>query len=42
MMTFSGGGTRSAALSYGVLQQLRDTLVTINGKKRRLLDELDL
>ena len=42
MMTFSGGGTRSAALSYGVLQHLRDTPVTINGKERRLLDEIDL
>lgn len=41
-MTFSGGGTRSAALSYGVLQQLRDTNVTINNKQRRLLDEIDL
>ncbi len=42
MMTFSGGGTRSAALSYGALQHLRDTPVTINGKERRLLDEIDL
>ena len=42
MMTFSGGGTRSAALSYGVLQKLRDTPVTIGGKQRRLLDEIDL
>lgn len=42
VMTFSGGGTRSAALSYGVLQHLRDTPVTINGKQRRLLDEIDL
>ena len=41
MMTFSGGGTRSAALSYGVLQHLRDTPVSIEGKKRRLLDEID-
>jgi NTE family protein len=41
-MTFSGGGTRSAALSYGVLRQLRDTTVTINNRKRRLLDEIDL
>ncbi|MEE9328102.1 MAG: patatin-like phospholipase family protein [Cocleimonas sp.] len=41
-MTFSGGGTRSAALSYGVLKQLRDTTVIINHKKRRLLDEIDL
>lgn len=42
MMTFSGGGTRSAALSYGVLQQLRDTHINIKGKNRRLLDEIDL
>lgn len=41
-MTFSGGGTRSAALSYGVLEKLRDTPITINNKKRRLLDEVDL
>ena len=42
MMTFSGGGMRSSALSYGVLEQLRDTPITINGKQRRLLDEIDL
>ena len=42
IMTFSGGGTRSAALSYVVLQHLRDTAITINGKQRRLLDEVDL
>ena len=41
-MTFSGGGTRSAALSYGVLEHLRDTPITIHNKKRRLLDEVDL
>jgi len=42
MMTFSGGGTRSAALSYGVLEQLRDTPIIIEGKETRLLDEIDL
>ncbi len=41
-MAFSGGGTRSAALSYGVLKKLRDTRVKIGNKQRRLLDEVDL
>jgi NTE family protein len=40
-LTFSGGGTRAAALSYGVLEELRKTEVTIDGRKRRLLDEID-
>ena len=40
-LTFSGGGTRAAALSYGVLEELRRTEVVIDGKKRRLLDEVD-
>jgi NTE family protein len=40
-LTFSGGGTRAAALSYGVLKELRKTEVVIDGKKRRLLDEVD-
>jgi NTE family protein len=40
-LTFSGGGTRAASLSYGVLEELRKTEVVIDGKKRRLLDEVD-
>jgi NTE family protein len=39
---FSGGGTRAAALAYGVLQELRDTNISLNGKQRRLLDEVDV
>jgi len=40
-LTFSGGGTRAAAFSSGVLEELRKTEVVIDGKKRRLLDEVD-
>jgi NTE family protein len=40
-LTFSGGGTRAAALSYGVLEELKKTEVVIDGKRRRLLDEVD-
>ncbi len=41
-VSFSGGGTRAAALSYGVLKGLRDTAVEIDGKSARLLDQIDL
>jgi len=40
-LAFSGGGTRAAAFSYGVLKQLRDTIVAIDGRSGRLLDEVD-
>jgi NTE family protein len=41
LLAFSGGGTRAAALSYGVLQELRDTEIEMGGEHRRLLDEVD-
>ncbi len=41
LLSFSGGGTRAAAFSYGVLEALRDTTVTLHGRERRLLDEVD-
>jgi NTE family protein len=41
-LSFSGGGTRAAAFSYGVLEELRKTEVVVDGKKRRLLDEIDM
>ncbi|MEI7937606.1 MAG: patatin-like phospholipase family protein [Verrucomicrobiota bacterium] len=41
LLAFSGGGTRAAAFSYGVLEALRDTTFEVEGKKRRLLDEVD-
>ena len=41
-VAFSGGGTRAAALSYGVMQELRDTRVVINGKEQSLLDAISV
>lgn len=42
ILSFSGGGTRAAALSYGVLEELRRTEITVDGEARRLIDEVDL
>lgn len=42
VLAFSGGGTRAAALSYGVLKALKDTPIVWEGKKKSLLDEVDL
>ena len=41
VLTFSGGGMRAAALSYGILEELRKTEIVLDGRKRRLLDEVD-
>ena len=40
VLAFSGGGSRAAALAYGVQLELRDTRIGANGD-RRLLDEVD-
>jgi NTE family protein len=42
VLTISVGGMRAAALGYGALEELRRTEVTVNGVKRRLIDEVDV
>jgi NTE family protein len=42
ILAFSGGGTRAAAFGYGVLEELRDTVVELGGQEARLVDEIDL
>ena len=43
ILAFSGGGTRAAAFSYGVLEFLRKTeVVAANGTRVRLLDAIDV
>jgi len=42
VLAFSGGGTRAAALAYGVLEALRDTTIIVDGQPRRMLDEVDV
>ena len=40
-LAFSGGGSRAAALAYGVLLELRETRLPAAKGKARLLDEVD-
>jgi NTE family protein len=42
ILTFSGGGTRASALSLGVLEKLAETEIEWEGRRCRLLDEVDL
>lgn len=42
VLTFSGGGTRAASFSFGVLEKLRDVTIRWEGRQRRLLDEVDV
>jgi len=41
-LAFSGGGTRAAALAYGVMEELRKTRIRVDGKGKSLLDEVDV
>jgi NTE family protein len=42
LLAFSGGGTRAAVLSYGVMQELRDTTIAGSDHRLRLLDDVDM
>ena len=42
VVSFSGGGTRAAALAYGVLDKLRGTKILWDGRNTTLLNEIDL
>jgi len=42
ILSFSGGGTRAAAFSYGLLEELRRTSIFVGGQQRRLIDEVDV
>jgi len=41
LLAFSGGGTRAAAFSYGVLQELSQTYIGSAENRRRLSQEID-
>ncbi|MDM0111427.1 patatin-like phospholipase family protein [Variovorax sp. J22R133] len=41
-VAFSGGGTRAAAFAYGVMQELRDTRVELEGRTVSLLDTISV
>jgi len=41
ILAFSGGGTRAAALSYGVMKELRDTGIPVEGNEVSLLKDVD-
>jgi predicted acylesterase/phospholipase RssA len=40
-LAFSGGGTRAAAFSFGVLQGLAETPIQIKGRRFELIDHID-
>jgi NTE family protein len=42
IVTFSGGGTRAAALAYGVLEGLKNTRLAGGDEPETMLDEIDM
>lgn len=41
VLTLSGGGTRAAALAHGILEELAGIDIEWEGRRRRLIDEVD-
>jgi len=42
VVTFSGGGSRAAALGFGVIEELARHEVVVRGQRKRLIDEVDI
>lgn len=42
ILAFSGGGTRAAAFSHGVLEELRRTQVGVRSAAHSMLSEIDI
>jgi predicted acylesterase/phospholipase RssA len=42
ILAFSGGGTRAASFSYGVMEALRDQEIIWKGQTKRLIEEIDI
>jgi len=42
VLCFSGGGTRAASFAYGTMEELARTGLEWNGRRQRLLDEVDV
>ena len=42
VVSFSGGGARASALSYGVLRELAQTPIVWEGYRKRLVDEINI
>src|SRR5213595_567335 len=42
VLTFSGGGTRAAALSFGVLEQMTRDSICVDDNAKSVADEIDI